>query len=459
MNAHRRSLLLAGGALTLGSAAAALWPATRVQAADYKALVVVLLRGGHDGNNMLVPIDGAYGDYARARPALALPRESLLPLSGTHICHRFGFSPSMKPLHTLFERRRLAVVANVGALVQPTTLEQVRNRTAKLPFALGSHLDQQRWVQGWMADERQSGWGGRAMEQFPASMRSRQPLVSLSSEYMTVTSDRIGVSLADSAVAGTGNTLWGFANYDRPTDSYSQRVEAQTRRRSLNDYETEFARSLRAAWEDARMFSAAQQQGPQPSGDFPADTKYSRIGSQLRYVARYLPYSRAQGAQRQVVLLEDDGYDTHADQLSTSKYNPGLDRRLEGATSALVAFDQSMVDAGMDQQVLVLVVSEFGRTLEASAGLGTDHAWGNHWFALGGMVKGGAVLGDTFPALQIGGPDDASFGEPKRGQWLPQFSSDQFVADALRWMGLDEAQTLKAVPNLANFARRSVGYL
>jgi hypothetical protein len=49
--------------------------------------------------------------------------------------------------------------------------------------------------------------------------------------------------------------------------------------------------------------------------------------------------------------------------------------------------------------------------------------------------------------------------DPKRGQWLPQFSSDQFIADTLLWMGLSPAQVLTVLPNLANFKTHKIGYL
>ena len=78
---------------------------------------------------------------------------------------------------------------------------------------------------------------------------------------------------------------------------------------------------------------------------------------------------------------------------------------------------------------------------------------------LGDAVKGGTVYGNTFPTLKTAGVDDASLYDPKRGQWVPQFSSDQFVADAARWLGLSTEQTVAAMPNLANFAAKTIGYI
>jgi uncharacterized protein (DUF1501 family) len=118
-----------------------------------------------------------------------------------------------------------------------------------------------------------------------------------------------------------------------------------------------------------------------------------------------------------------------------------------------------MQAAGMNNDVITVIMSEFGRTLDPAAGAGSDHAWGNHWFAVGGPVKGGMVYGNTFPTLQTGGPDDASMYNPKRGQWIPQFSSDQFMSDIVRWLGLTPAQALAVLPNLANFSAKTIGYL
>jgi uncharacterized protein (DUF1501 family) len=455
MKWNRRSFLAGAGAVSLASVGAALSPIGRVQAADYKAVMVVFLSGGFDGNNVLVPLDGAYTDYSKARPSLALPKDSLLRLSGTHIGHTFGLTPSIRPLHELFERKRVAVVANVGALVEPTTMNQVQNRTAKLPPFLGSHSDQEQWIQGWMGDENRSGWGGRSFDQLSIEMRSRQPLIALARDYTALVSNQTPLSLADSG----GNANWGVANIGNPQDSITQRLEWATRLQSPNAYEAEFARSMRTAFLDSQEFAQGRLKGPTPTGDFPMSFTFTNLPRDLAFVAKHIGYSKAVGAQRQIYLVEDGGYDHHTGQLDTGGNNPGLDSRLQAVGQSLSAFDKSMVDMGLDSQVLTLVISEFGRTLDPAAGAGSDHAWGNHWFAMGGAVKGGVVYGDTFPTLQTGGPDDASLYNPKRGQWIPQFSSDQFVADAVRWMGLTTEQAVAAMPNLANFKKRGIGYI
>ncbi|MFZ9372766.1 MAG: DUF1501 domain-containing protein [Limnohabitans sp.] len=407
MRHSRREFLLGAGAVSMTSIGAALLPLSQVAAADYKAVVIVNLAGGFDGNNVLIPIDGAFSDYSKARPSLVLPKDSLLRLTGSHIGHTFALTPSVRPLFDLFERKRVAVVANVGALIQPTTIDQVRNRSVKLPPFLGSHSDQEQWIQGWMGDEDRSGWAGRTMDLMPSEVRSRQPLISVTNNYTALVSNSTPLSLADS----NASSFWGMANIADPANSVTQRVEWASRLQSSNPYEAEFARSMRAAYLDSQEFAQGRLKGPVPTGDFPT-ASFSQFPRDLSFVAKHIGYSKAVGAQRQIYLVRDGGYDTHT-----------------------------------------------GQPLDPAAGAGSDHAWGNHWFAMGGAVKGGTVYGSTFPTLQTGGPDDASLYNPKRGQWVPQFSSDQFVADAMRWLGLSADQTVAAMPNLANFKNRTIGYI
>ena len=444
---NRRKFLSHAGAVSVTGIAGSLATVKNVQAADYKALIVVFLSGGFDGNNVLIPVDGAYGDYQTARPSLALPKDSLVRLQGTHLGHQFSLSPAMRPLAALFEQQRLAVVANVGALVQPTTIQQIRDRTAKLPPFMGSHTEQEQWIQGWMGDENLSGWGGRSLDMLAPEMRSKQPLIALARDYTAVLGNTAPLSLGNS----NGSSNWRRAQLGNPDDVLNRQVDWASRLQSGNEYEAEFARSLRSAYLDSLEFAKGQQYGSAPVGNFPDQ----QVGRDLRFVARHIPFSKQTGARRQVYLVQDGGYDTHAGQLSAD----GLETHLSAVANSLVAFDDSIKAAGISNEVITVVMSEFGRTLDPASGGGSDHAWGNHWFVLGGPVKGGVIYGKSFPTLQTGGPDDASDWNPKRGQWVPQFSSDQFIADAARWMGLSAEQALAVMPNLNNFQTNTVGYI
>lgn len=209
----RRKFLMHSGAVSLAGIAATLGAVQNVHAADYKALVVVFLSGGYDGNNILVPLDAAYNDYAKARPSLALPKDSLVKLSGSHIGHQFGLSPANRALAAMFEQKRLAVIANAGALVQPTTMAQFKDKSVKLPPFLGSHAEQEQWIQGWMGDENTTGWGGRAMDLMAADLKNMQPLVAMANDYTAVVSNSTTLSLASSR----SGSRWGKLSCLMPT--------------------------------------------------------------------------------------------------------------------------------------------------------------------------------------------------------------------------------------------------
>ncbi|NDE25133.1 MAG: DUF1501 domain-containing protein, partial [Betaproteobacteria bacterium] len=366
---NRRDFLSHAGAVSLAGIAATLASVKNVQAADYKALVVVFLSGGFDGNNVLVPTDAAYNDYANARSALALPKDSLVRLSGSHIGHQFGLSPANRAFADLFEQKRMAVIANAGALVQPTTMAQLRDNSVRLPPFLGSHTEQEQWIQGWMGDEDTSGWGGRTMDAMSADMKNFQPLVAMARDYTAVLGNRTSLSLANS---GSGSR-WGNAELSDPTSLTRQRVEWASRLQSSNVYDSEFSRSLQAAYNDTVQFAMGQSYGTAPTGDFPN----AQIGRDLRYLARHLAYAKQVGARRQIYLVQDGGYDSHVDQLSTSTSNPGLEMKIGDVTNSLVAFDKSIQSYGMNNDVITVIMSEFGRTLDPASGGGSDHAWGN----------------------------------------------------------------------------------
>src|SRR5215467_3617283 len=92
------------------------------QGSSYKALVCIFLGGGNDGNNTVIPLsdyDGAYST-ARSSSGLAIAKGSLLPITPKSLAPtEFGFHPSLAAVHPLFEGGQLAVVSNVGPLIQP----------------------------------------------------------------------------------------------------------------------------------------------------------------------------------------------------------------------------------------------------------------------------------------------------------------------------------------------------
>ena len=115
------------------------------QSGDYRALVCIFLFGGSDQNNVLVPYDN-YAEYAALRPSaatLGIPQSSLLQIAPPSAGAVFGLHPSLTGIKQLWDQQKAALVCNVGPLVEPTTRSGYINGSARLPFNLFSHSDQQ----------------------------------------------------------------------------------------------------------------------------------------------------------------------------------------------------------------------------------------------------------------------------------------------------------------------------
>src|SRR5271169_6556964 len=137
----RRSFLQHAGVLA-GTAALGqlgVLAAHAAPASDYKALVCLFLYGGNDANNTIVPLDAAgYANYAQTRSYLALPQAQLLPLAVASGTPQYGLHPALPGLQSLWASGSLAVVANVGTLVQPLNKAQYLSTATVKPESLFS---------------------------------------------------------------------------------------------------------------------------------------------------------------------------------------------------------------------------------------------------------------------------------------------------------------------------------
>ena len=126
---------------------------------DYKALVCIFFYGGNDANNMIVPFDTkGYANYSSIRANLALPQNTLLPLTPAP---NFALHPSLPDIQTLFNNGNAAFVTNVGTLTQPTTRTQYLAGSS-VPTNLFSHPDQQEeWQNAAANGATPTGWAGR----------------------------------------------------------------------------------------------------------------------------------------------------------------------------------------------------------------------------------------------------------------------------------------------------------
>ena len=111
--------------------------ARAVAAEEYRAVVCVLLAGGADSFNILVPrSELAYNRYQARRSDLALSQHDLLPLDGEHEGVQFGLHPAMSSLQQRFNAGQATMVTNVGPLVEPTTRAAIDAETVTLPPGL-----------------------------------------------------------------------------------------------------------------------------------------------------------------------------------------------------------------------------------------------------------------------------------------------------------------------------------
>lgn len=435
------------GALALGGLAGSAPRRAHTAGEDYRALVVVWLDGGNDGHNTLVPTDTtAYDAYEAARPELAMPRGTLTALPSAVNGKRFGMHPSLAPLLPLYTQNRLAFLANVGALVRPVTAAAVRAGTAEVPAFLGQHVEQSLIVQGGLPFERESGWGGRALEALPAELRHAHAGIAT---WRNAPSSLVeGDANVATLMSSHHDTWMGWGDLRNNTSGVMPHLRRMLRWQADNAYVGEYQRSVARRLEHGAFNGAVYDGSSQPAGQFGGRD----LNWQLPAVARALQYARQQGLKRQVFMVVQDGFDTHHSQ--SGNHWRSQDTLLASTAVALADFDAAVRAAGLDNNVVTLVMSEFGRTLASANENGSEHGWGNHWWALGGPVAGGTVLG-SFPDLTLNGPDDAD----GAGTLVPTMASDQVAATLLRWLGLPESQWLSVLPNLANFTQRTVPLL
>jgi uncharacterized protein (DUF1501 family) len=420
---------------------------------DYKALVCVFLFGGNDGNNMVVPLDARFADYSRGRgPALALPRESLLPLAiaaddGADAKADYGLHPAMAPLLPLWTRGRLALQFNTGALLEPLTRDAWLRAGAR-PDNLFSHSDQQEFAQGLQdgAAGGRSGWGFRLAGGPPADAARLPALISLAGNQRFLQGDvRSSLVLPARGNFGLSGNAADSATAARTEALRALWVQGDTR------IGQQAGQILNAALNAASVVNPLinpPAASPATPAAVPFATLRSDISQQLLRVARLIEARGAIGNRRQVFFVALNGFDTHSNQRADQE------RLLGELAAALRAFHDATEALGVADQVTSFTLSDFARTFKPNNTGGSDHAWGNHHMVLGGAVRGGRSYG-SFPTLAAGGPDDAG----REGRWIPTTSFDQVAATLARWFGADADALARIAPHLGRFDQPDLGFM
>ncbi len=413
---------------------------------DYRALVCLFMFGGNDGNNTVIPTSATeYQQYATGRtPALALAQGSLLPLTVQNTPGRtFGLHPSMTGLQGLFNQGKAAIVANAGPLRVPTTRADLQARRVPLPPDLYSHSDQQAQWQSSISDGApRSGWGGRVGDLMKSANGTNQ-----SSTLISVSGNNlfgVGTTISSFKVS-PGNQL-GFNFYQGPTstDPLSKGITELLAMQSANLFEGAWKSVIERAIQNQQILASALANVPPFTTAFPN----TGIGNQMQMIARLVAVRGALGLKRQVFFCSLGGFDTHGDE------QLGRQAELLGEVSAaLTALYNATVELNCADLVTSFTASDFNRTFPSN-GNGSDHAWGNHHFVVGGAVQGGRMYG-TFPTLVRGGPDDTG----SQGLWIPTTSVDQYAATLASWFGVGVAELNTIFPNLVNFPAANLGFL
>lgn len=466
--APSRRDFLRTGACALGGAALAssldsfgLVHALTPQAAtDYRALVCIFLNGGNDGNNMVVDLN-QYGSYSTARGVdLAIPQANLLavsPITGGS----YGFHPNLTGLRDLFNPpfQKLAVISNVGPLVEPLTQTTYINGTGKKPLQLFSHSDQVGLFQTSIANVvAQTGWSGRVADTVAGLNGSATfpQNISIAGINLLLT----GVNTRQLAVADSNTSLANVLQLIMTGSSN----EVATRTASFNElrnYDRNF--TLIKAASDTRTSALQTDQAlstvsPVISTPFP--TPSTSISRQLLQVARLIKASIDPTAginmKRQIFFCQIGGFDTHSSQIG------GQTTLLSQVSAAMRAFYDATVELGIANNVTTFTLSDFGRTLQSSgtgAQTGSDHGWGNHHFIMGGSVLGGRFYG-TYPTLALGSPSDTNTpGASARGRWIPTTSVEQYAATLATWYGLSAVDLPAVFPLIGRFSSPTLPFM
>ena len=406
-------------------------------AGDYRAIVCVLLAGGCDSFNLLVPrSDVAYAQYQARRSDLALPQSDLLPLDGTHNGVSFGLHPALAALQARFNAGQASLITNIGPLVEPTDRAAYDNEQVVLPLGLFSHADQiLSWQTATPADRSGSGFAGRLANALTGANTgvALAGNISMSGNNAFQTGAAAG-SYSINAADGV-QEIGGFDNA-----LVRQSIEQMLDVADASILRRVYSQKIQSAIDAGALFGAAMASAPELNTSFAADN----FSIAMARIAQLISVREQLGVTRQTFFVTYGGWDHHDNTLAEqAEMLPALD-------AGLGQFLAATEELGVSEQVTTFTISDFGRTL-TSNGKGSDHGWAGNALILGGAVQGGRLYGD-FPEQVEDNPLDVG-----RGRFLPSTAVDTLYAEISRWMGVDEAQLPEVLPNWPNFVGSTQG--
>ena len=443
MMINRRSLLRRGAQSAVSLGVSSVVPFSLLGCAgasasdDYRAVVCVLLAGGADSYNILVPrSEQGYAQYQTRRSDLALSRNDLLPLEGALDGVSFGLHPAMSSLQQRFNAGQATLVTNIGPLVEPTTRAALEAGNVRLPLGLFSHSDQiLSWQTATPANRAGTGVGGRMLDAMPAANAGLALAgnISLSGNN----SFQAGAATGSYAVSATDGVrrIAGYDNdvFRRYFDRFLEDPNTSTLRRV-------YGNKVQSAIDAGDVFNSALE------GATALSTPFSEhyFSAAMKRIAELMSVRESLGVTRQTFFVTYGGWDHHEDTLGQqADMLPALD-------AGLGQFQVALEELGLSQSVTTFTISDFGRTL-TSNGKGSDHGWGGNAMIMGGAVQGGQLYGH-FPEQVEDNPLDVG-----RGRFLPSTATDAMYAEISRWMGVAPESLGSVLPNWANFEGSTQG--
>lgn len=420
----------------LNAAAAANAPVYAPQN-QYKALVCILLAGGNDSFNMLVPRGTSeHNQYAEVRTDLALSQNELLPINPSNISGReFGLHPNLPNVQSMFENGNLAFIANAGALVTPTSLTSFK-RGESLPLGLYSHSHQRtHWQTSVAQDTRATGWGGRLADILHTNNVNQNISMNISLNGFNTFHKGNATTSYNIENTGTGSVLVdGSENNDFYNTLKRQTLDNLLDANYQSILQDAYASSVLGAKSNSIEFSSAVDTAPDLNASFPDND----FGRSLEMVAKVISVRNTLNVTHQTFFVQIQGFDTHDTFLETHS------DLMQLVDNGLKALYDSFVELGVENQVTTFTASDFGRKL-ISNGKGSDHAWGGNSIVMGGAVDGQKIYGE-YPELYLGNTLDIG-----DGRLIPTTSCDEIFADLALWFGASASDLDQILPNINNF--------
>lgn len=332
-------------------------------------LVIIQLSGGNDGLNTVIPIS-TYNLYNAARTNVAIPENRILALNGYA---NTGLHPAMTGMQTMYNESKLKIVQAVG-YPQPN----FSHFRATDIWMTGSNSNQ----------EVYSGWAGRYLNyeypNFPIGYPNTDtpdPLAIQIGSTATLTTQGPSVNMAMSITSAT--SFYQLINGTSDPVPGTKAGKELSYIRSVAKQTQQYGTSIT---------SAANKVNPADQAPYPTNNS---LADQLKIVARLIKG----GLKTRVYMVSFGGFDTHSLQTTVADTTVGTHATLLGRVSgAIKAFQDDLVKLEIEDRVIGMTYSEFGRRVKSNSSVGTDHGSGAPLFIFGKHVDGG-VLGDN-PTIQ-----------------------------------------------------------